>query len=251
MLSNTTTIPDFADIPPIVAYPDVLMALQPKGNPSVVFVGDSISYGYSYGEGALVWAAFMAPLGMSDYGIPGQTTQSLLFQLSLGQLAGMHPLVVVLNIGGNNLREGDTPQAAAAGALADVATIHQSLPQAQVLVLGVLPGEESPTDPYRLAGAQTDALVSQMLVGDPHASFVSIGSVFLQPDGTISDTMMYDFLHPTTLGYLNMTAALLPVIQQAVVSGTPTTPSGPSTGIMPGTPHLPNPSAPPPAQQFP
>src|SRR5262245_55175349 len=89
VLSNTTTIPAFADIPSIVAYPDVLMALQTKGNPSVVFVGDSISFGYAFGEGAPVWAAFMAPLGMADYGIPGQTTQSLLFQLSLGQLAGI------------------------------------------------------------------------------------------------------------------------------------------------------------------
>src|SRR5262245_60318148 len=86
VLSNTATIPAFADIPPIVAYPDVLMALQAKEKPSVVFVGDSISFGYAYGEGAPVWATFMAPLGMADYGIPGQTTQSLLFQFSLGQL---------------------------------------------------------------------------------------------------------------------------------------------------------------------
>jgi lysophospholipase L1-like esterase len=220
VMSNTTSIPAFTDIPSIVAIPDVLMAFQPKGNPSVAFVGDSISFGYAYGEGAPVWAALMAPLGAANYGVPGQTTQSLLYQLSLGQLNGIHPSVVVLNIGGNNLLEGDTPQATAEGVLADVDAIHQSLPQAQVLVLGVLPGKQSPDDSYRLLGAQTDTLVQQMLVGDPLAKFVSINSAFLQPDGTISNTVMYDYLHPTTIGYLNMTDALLPVIQQTAGVGT-------------------------------
>jgi lysophospholipase L1-like esterase len=257
LLSNTTTIPAFADIPPIVAYPDVLMALQSKGNPALAFVGDSINFGYAYGEGAPVWATLMAPLHAADYAIPGQTTQSLLFQFSLGQLAGINPLVVVLNIGGNNLLEGDTPQATAAGVLADVATIHQYLPQSQVLVLGVLPGKESPTDPYRLAGTQTDALVSQMLAGDPHATFVSIGSVFLQPDGTISDSVMYDFLHPTILGYLDMTEALLPVIQQTIVPGAPgSSGQSGSSGLSslsgpPTLPTLPASPAPPPVQQTP
>lgn len=231
--SVTTTVPALSDIPTIVGYPDLLLATQSKGSPTIVFLGDSINFDYRYGMGAPVWSAFMDPLGAASFGIPGQTTQSLLYQLSLGQLVGVNPLVVVLDIGGNNLLQGNTPEDTAAGVLADVIAIHQYLPQTQVLVLGVLPGMQSPTDPYRLAGAKTDALVSRMLAGDPHATFVNIGSVFLQPDGTISNSIMYDYIHPTALGYLNMTSALLPVLEQALFPG-----SAPST---------PTPASPPPS----
>jgi lysophospholipase L1-like esterase len=226
----TTTVPALTDIPPLIAIADVVFATQVyKGNPTVVFVGDSISWEYAYGTGAVVWANFMAPLGMADYGVPGQTTQSLLFQLSLGQLAGIHPSMVVLDIGGNNLLQGDTPQDTAAGVLADVIAIHQYLPQAQVVVLGVLPGKESPNDPYRLAGAQTNQLVSQMLAGDPKAEFVNIGNVFLEPDGTISNTIMFDYLHPTALGYWEMTGVLLPVLYPTVSANPPAAPATPAT----------------------
>lgn len=219
--SATTSVPNPADIPPIIALSDIVTAMQPKGNPAVAFVGDSISWEYANGTGAPVWSALMAPLGMANYGVYGQTTQSLLFQLSLGQLAGINPAVVVLDIGGDNLLQGDTPQAAAAGVLADVAAIHLYQPQSQVLVLGILPGEQSPSDPYRLAVTQTNHLVSQMLAGDPRAAFVDLGSLFQQPDGSISTSMMFDYLHPTEQGYLDLTTALLPAIEQDFVTNTP------------------------------
>ncbi|HWG46225.1 MAG TPA: GDSL-type esterase/lipase family protein [Gemmataceae bacterium] len=223
LLSATTTVPALADIPPTVGLLNVLMTAQPKGNPSVIFLGDSINGDFAYGPGAAVWEAFLAPVGAADYAITGQTTQTLLYQFSRGQLNGIGPAVVVLDIGANNLLSGDTPQATAAGILADVTVIHQYLPQAQVLVLGVLPGGANADDPYRIAGAQTDTLVSQMLAGDAHATFVDTSALFLQADGTISNSMLYDYIHPTTLGYFELTLALLPDIQQAVLTTVPST----------------------------
>ncbi len=166
----------------------------------------------------------MAPANAADYGVAGQTTQSLLYQLSLGQLVGSQPSAVVLDIGANNLLQGDTPQATAAGVLADVSMIHQYLPQTQVLVLGVLPGKANADDPYRITAAQTDTFVNQMLVGDAHATFVDTSSLFLEPDGTISSTVLYDYIHPTALGYLDLTIALLPALEQSVLSNPSPTP---------------------------
>lgn len=238
---TTTTVPPVSEISPGIALMDFLFATQAKGNPSVVFVGDSISYQYAYGPGAPVWAEYMAPLNMADYGVSGQTTQSLLFQLSLGQLAGIHPSVVVLDIGANDLLlQGDTPQDSAAGVLADLATIQQYQPQAHVIVLAILPGEQSPSDPYRSLGAQTNQLVSQMLAGNPQVTYVNLGSIFLQPDGTISSSMLYDYLHPSEQGYLDLTNALLPTIEQylfpslsALPSTAPTSPPLSSVPISP------------------
>lgn len=211
--SITTTIPPVSAIEPLVAIPDIVSAFQPKGSPTVLFVGDSISWEYANGTGSSVWNAYMAPLGMANIGIVGQTTQSLLYQFSLGVLTGINPTTVVLDIGANNLLQGNSPQDTAAGVLTDVATIHMYLPQAHIIVLGVLPGKEFPTDPYRQEGAETNQLTSQMLAGNSQITYVDLGGIFLQPDGTISNSMMFDYLHPTQQGYQVVTNALLPIIE--------------------------------------
>jgi lysophospholipase L1-like esterase len=217
LLSVSTTIPSFSQLAPIIALPDIWLALVPKGNPTVVFLGDSISWGYANGTGANVWNSSMAPLGVEDFGVIGQTTQSLLFQMSLGVLVGINPVEVVVEIGANNLLQGNSPQDAAAGILTDVSLVHLFLPQSQVIVLGVFPGRQSPSDPYRSEGAQTNQLVSQALANDPRAIFLDLGWIFLQPDGTISNLMMFDYLHPTELGYQALTDVLQPVIEQALL----------------------------------
>jgi beta-glucosidase len=194
---------------------DVMVAMQPKGNPGIVFLGDSITWGLANGMGAPVWSAVMVPHGAADYGVSGQTTQSLLYQLSLGQLVGIHPSVVVLTVGTNNLLEGDSPEATAAGILADVYAIHQYLPGAHVLVLGVPPGGASPTDPDRLQTEQTDALVQPLLAGAPWATFVNIAPALEQPDGSISSAVLIDTVHPTTLGYFDLMNALAAPLDQA------------------------------------
>lgn len=223
-LPSATIMPTPGEIPFLITVSDVLAATAPKGNPTVVFLGDSINYQYAYGTGAPVWAAFMAPLGMTNYGISGQTTQNLLFELAEGQLVGINPAAVVLDIGGNNLLQGDSPLATAAGILTDVAAVHQYLPQTQVFVLGILPGKEYPTDPYRTEGAQTNQLVSRFLDGDPHTTFLDLGGIFLQPNGTISSSMMFDYIHPTEQGYLDLTAVLLPILEQTLISTSTTVP---------------------------
>jgi N-acetylglucosamine-6-sulfatase/beta-glucosidase len=233
--SVSTTIPSVSQIAPLVAWPDVWLARIPKGNPTVVLMGDSISWGYANGTGTNVWNTYLAPLGVADYGVVGQTTQSLLFQMSLGVLAGINPVEVSVEIGANNLLQDESPQDAAAGVIADVNMVHLFLPQAHVLVLGVFPGHQSPGDPYRSEGAQTNQLVSQMLAGDPRATFLDLGWIFLQPDGSISNTMLFDYLHPTELGYQALTNLLQPMIEQALLPYLITVYPYEATGFPSGT----------------
>jgi lysophospholipase L1-like esterase len=215
VLSTDTTVAAVNPLDPAVGAADVVMAALPKGDPSVVFLGDSITWGFAYGSGAPIWSALLAPLGAVDYGIPGQTTQSLLYQLSQGQLSGIQPSMVVLTIGTNNLLEGDSPEATAAGILADVQAIHALLPQTQILVLGTPPGAYGPFDSYRIEVNQTDALVSQGLTGDSRATFVNMAPAVEQGNGSISPAVLSDSIHPTELGYLDWTAALLTHLPQA------------------------------------
>jgi beta-glucosidase len=219
LLSAVTTVPSITTANALTGLANVYMATQPKENPSIVFLGDSVTLGFAYSSGALVWSAFWAPAGAANYAIPAQTTQTLLYQLSLGQLVGIHPSVVVLTIGTNNLWEGDSPQDTAAGIVADVHAIEAYLPDAQVLVLGVPPGGASPAEAYRLEVSQTNALVIQMLAGDPHATFFNIAPALEEPDGTISHYTLSDYIHPTILGYLDLTEALAaPVVEAYLMS---------------------------------
>jgi len=210
LLSGDPTVPSLDGAPLVVVLYERLMLSLPKANPSVVFLGDSYSFNFAYGWGAPIWSALAGPLDAVDYGVSGQTTQNLLYQLAQGQLKKEHPWVIVLDIGGNNLLEGETPQQTATGIVACVNAIHQSQPQARILLLAVPPGGPSSDDPYRIAGNQTDALAEQMLAGDPQTAFVNLAPVFEQADGTISSSLLFDSVHPTTLGYLDLTFALLP-----------------------------------------
>lgn len=221
MLSAITTVPSPVANFPFVALGDQVMASQPKIGANIVFLGDSITWDYQYGMGAPLWSALLAGAGAVNYGVNGQTTQNLLYQLALGQLVGLYPSVIVLTIGTNNLAEGDTPQATAAGILADVVTIEQYQPKAQLIVLGVPPGGVNPSDPFRIASAQTDALVQQMLASNPRATFLNIAPAFENPDGTISSLVLFDYIHPTTLGYFDMSLALVTPIRNAFLKSLP------------------------------
>jgi len=214
-LLSTTTIPSVSGAPLVTQVSDVLLASLPRENGSLIFLGDSITYGYANGTGAPIWSSALDSLGAVDLGAIGQTTQSLLYQLTLGQLAGYNPSVVVLMIGTNNLREGDSPLATANGVLVDVLTIHRYAPLAQVLVLGVPPGGVSSNDPYRAEVQETNTLIQQQLAGDTRAMFLNPAAAFENPDGSISTQVLFDYIHPTLLGYARLTDLLAPALVQA------------------------------------
>jgi lysophospholipase L1-like esterase len=212
--SAPTTVPSPTGVNPFVAVGLEEAAGLPRNNAAIVFLGDSITWGFAYGLGRPVWDATLAP-GAADYGVNFAATQNVLWQLEAGQLLGTFPSVVVLGIGINNLFDGDTPQATAAGVLADVRAIHAAAPQAEVLVVGVLPTGPTPQDPFRAAASQVNALVSRALAGDPRALFADVGRAVEQPDGSISPWTLIDYVHPTALGYADLTWALLPSLEQA------------------------------------
>jgi lysophospholipase L1-like esterase len=195
---------------------DVLMALSSNANAPVVFLGDSITWNYAFGGGASVWDRYMAPLGAADYGVSGQTTQSLLYQLGLGQLTGSHASVVVLAIGTNDLVQGTPPLLTAAGIVADVNSIHTYLPHTKVLVLGTPPASANPGDPLRVAIDQTNSILANLLAGDPRATYLNIAPALENPDGTIPTSVMPDGIHLSDVGFLYLTSAIYPTVYQAI-----------------------------------
>ena len=185
-----------------------------SGASNIVFFGDSITEWFANGAGAPVWNGEIAPLGAADFGLSGDRTQDLLWRLLNGELNGQ-PRVAVVLIGTNNLAFSDhdeTPGETAEGIKAVIQTIRTLSPRTKILLLGLLPRGQSGDDPLRAEIEQVNAMIAG-LADSPYVTYLDLGALFLNPDGSIPSDLMADFLHPTTLGYLVIANALLPVLK--------------------------------------
>jgi len=68
----------------------------------LVFDGDSITDGWQVG-GRQVWLERYEKLHAFDFGISGDRTEHVLWRLSQGQVKGIHPKLIAIMIGTNNL----------------------------------------------------------------------------------------------------------------------------------------------------
>jgi lysophospholipase L1-like esterase len=186
---------------------------SPLPGPAVVVLGDSIMDFFAHGVGAGVWDQEMAPLGAADLAVSGSTTQDVMGRINQGDLNGLSPRVVVLLIGTNDLGRGASPEQTAAGVAACVADIHAHEPQASILLLGILPRNLSPFDPIRAGIVQVNSLIASLDNGGS-VRYLDLGSAFVQPDGSISTDLLYDYVHPTPVGYSILTALIKPTLVQ-------------------------------------
>ena len=115
-------------------------------------------------------------------------------------------------IGVNNLGGGFTAQQTVKGVWAVLAAVQRKLPGAFILLLSILPAGESPNAKLRKKIVEADELIAQTQV--PGVTVVDIGSVLLEQDGSISRSILVDFLHPTEAGYVRLGNALAPRLQQ-------------------------------------
>ena len=93
-----------------------------------------------------VWGRSIAGLDATDYGIPSDATQNILWRIENGELPA-HPKVVVLQAGANNLgTDLESPEDTLAGIENLVDVIHALSPTSKILVVGIFPVGE-PTDP--------------------------------------------------------------------------------------------------------
>src|SRR5215472_16748729 len=113
---------------------------------------DSLTEGWD----AEVWKRTLASRGALNAGVSGDRTDHLLWRLQHGNLAGPQPKAVVLLIGTNDLAYGRSPELTADGIRANLERLRQRLPEARILLLGLLPREESPSAPLRLEVAQVN-----------------------------------------------------------------------------------------------
>lgn len=176
-----------------------------KGGFEVLFQGDSITDGWRNGAAKKIWDATFAPMKAANFGISGDRTQHVLWRLQNGEFEGITlPKVVVLMIGTNNIGQKDNPEppaSAIAGVHAILKTIHQKSEMTKVLLVGVFPRSEKPDQPLRAGVKEINAGIAKFDDGGKTVKFLDIGEKFLQPDGTLTQEIMPDFLHLSEKGY--------------------------------------------------
>lgn len=176
--------------------------------PEVVFIGDSLIRNMS---GTELWRKLFEPLHILNFGIGGDQTQNVLWRVQNGEMDLVEPKVVVLWVGTNNY--GHTAEQVAGGILEIVSSIQMKQPQAHVIVMGIPPRGERP-NPLREKIATINKSVAEQLDGLNNCTFFNVDpALFVQKDGTISHSDMYDYVHFTREGYQKILEPLLEMIQ--------------------------------------
>lgn len=131
-------------------FAQTLAEAQADPGAKLIWLGDSITQYWTRtapvaGETILpVWQHYYAPYHALDFGFIGDTTASVIWRVDHGQLAGLHPKLIVILIGANNL---GLPHWGARrtvpGIEAVVRDVHRHAPGAKILLLGVLPSIRS------------------------------------------------------------------------------------------------------------
>ena len=203
--------------------------------PSVdlLFDGDSITAGWKGGGGG-IWGHKYAKLNAYDFANPGDTVNGLIWQVQNGQVDGLHPRLVVLLIGTNNLGAA-TPEQIAGGIKVLIGEYQKHCPEASILLQGIFPRGEKATDPVRAKIKSINTIISQYADGKK-VIYLDFGDKFLQPDGTLTKEIMPDLLHPSAKGYQIWADAIQPVIDQFFPPAGASGAASPETVTAPNSP---------------
>jgi len=175
----------------------------------VVFYGDSITQGWN---GNSVWQKHYAPLHAVKYGIGGDRTQHLVWRMENGEIDGLHPKVVVLKIGTNNM--GDTDENIAHGIKQILDILKMKLPNTKVLLLGILPrGDDNLNKHIR----NINSIISHYADGNS-VQFLDMYSHFVDEMGHVIPTLYVpDKLHLALPGYEMWAQTMDPLLHKMLM----------------------------------
>lgn len=163
----------------------------------LVFIGDSITESWE----PTMWRLFWGGLSPLNLGQSGDLTQGVLWRLNHGQWgADLKPEVAVVLIGTNNAGWNSRPEDTALGIAEILRFIRDRSPRTKVLLLGILPRGGDASAPERAINQRVNALIKRCADGE-NIVYLDPGSLMIDKDGRLSDTVMYDLLHPTMVGY--------------------------------------------------
>jgi lysophospholipase L1-like esterase len=182
------------------------MAANKPENIDLIFIGDSITEQWRWGNGRPVWEKFYAGRAI-DFGVSGDRTQHVLWRLDKLPIGKFHPKVAVILIGTNNCEPESTPETIAAGVKAVIAKTKQVFPGIRIVLVSILPNARAND---KMVAANT--LIKDFADGDSVIWF-DLASKFT-PQGDNWKGLQKDKLHLSTEGYQIWADELNPVLEK-------------------------------------
>jgi lysophospholipase L1-like esterase len=204
-----------------LAHHASFLARAKTGPIGLLFLGDSITERWHVAPH--IWHAYYDKYQAANFGIGGDRTQHLIWQIEHGELDGIDPKVTVLMIGTNNSLDYNAEEIAAANRKI-VAMIRARLPGTRILVLGILPRgprdmKRGPVTPAMIEEAAMRKLTIDAVNRDlaklddgKTIRFLDMSAAFLGQDGRIPYSLMPDQLHPGAAGYQLWADAMRPLL---------------------------------------
>ena len=189
-----------------------------QGRIDVYFTGDSITRRWratDYPQFSANWRENFFGWNVANFGWGGDTIQNILWRLQNGELEGVHPKVIVLLAGTNNV--GNTPASDAKmsditkGIKALLDTMRDKAPRATIILMGILPRND---------GAELTAVMPSInKINENIAKFadgktiryLNINDKLADKDGKLFEGMTGDRLHLSLKGYQVWADALKPL----------------------------------------
>jgi len=174
-------------------------ARENPGAYDIEFIGDSITQGWE-SAGRNVWQEFYGQRKCLNLGVSGDQTQHVLWRFEQGQLDGIKAKAAVVMIGtnnSNNNRAGVEDYSTAdilEGVQAIVQQIRTRQPDTKIILLGIFPRGKT-FSPQRGKILQVNEALARLDDGK-NIFYIDFGSQLIENDGSISRSMMRDYLHP-------------------------------------------------------
>jgi lysophospholipase L1-like esterase len=197
-----------------------LLAKAKQGRVDIYFEGDSIVRRWGaldYPELLANWKTNFHGWNAADFGWGADRTQNILWRLEHGELDGVHPKVIVLLAGTNNVgaepRDEGTIAEIARGIEAIVDLCRRKAPEATIVLTAIFPRNDN------MAVMPTiDSINARIarLADGRRIRFLDINDRLADSSGTLYEGVLNerDKLHPTLKGYQIWADALKPIFRE-------------------------------------
>lgn len=190
------------------------------GGIDVYFIGDSIARRWGATDYPDLLANFRQNFfgwNAGDFGWGADRTEHILWRLEQGELDGVHPKVIVILAGTNNVgaRPGGPAKVAeiTRGLAAILAICRAKAPAATIILTGIFPRNDNLAVLPEIAAI--NANLSRLADGRV-VRYLNVNDRLADADGRLFDGMMNerDKLHPTLKGYQVWADALTPLLTE-------------------------------------
>ena len=196
-----------------------------KGRIDVYFEGDSIMRRWGavdYPKLLANWKENFFGWNAADFAWGGDTVQNILWRLENGELDNVHPKVIVLQAGTNNIgnrpsRSQDDPRIAevCAGIRAILDIFQAKAPEATVILTGVFPRNDNagnPTGVIPLINRINEKLAA--MADGKKIRYININDKLADKAGNLYPGMTMDRLHLSVKGCQIWADALKPILTE-------------------------------------